>query len=57
MRFRRHILSNAEAALGDEVTTPLASRNTSFMLRGMSSVGHGANDSGGYMILSFSHKV
>jgi len=26
MRFRRHILSNAEAALGDEVTTALASR-------------------------------
>ena len=57
IRIRRHILSNAEAALGDEVTTPLASRYPSFMSEGMSCVGHGANDRSGYMILSFSHMV
>jgi len=57
IRFRRHILSSAEEALGDEVTTPLASRYPSFMSRGMSCVGHGANDRSGYMILSFSHTL
>jgi len=56
MSFCMPILRRVQAAFGEALRMLLASWKLSFIVRGISSVGNGAKEVMGWIILLFSHK-